>query len=188
MWSAIKRTTEPTSEPVSKAELKSNLRLDGSDQDDMLDVLIQASREAIEARLHRTLVNTTYTQYYDSFPKTIELYRPPVSVVTSIKYYDVAGDLQTVDAGDYVTDLNSLPPRINPTESWLDTEIRTGAVEILFTAGYGADSTSVPDAIRQAILMLASDVYEHPESNVELRMTENMTVKFLLSAYMVPAL
>jgi uncharacterized phiE125 gp8 family phage protein len=191
MQSAIKIKTAPTAEPVTKQELKDNLRLDNTEQDSLLDILISSARQAIEAKIHRTLINTVYVQYYDKFPVLIELYRPPVSAVASVKYYDSDGNLQTVSASDYNVDYNSLPPRIVLAENATWPTVQTNkpsAVEIEYTAGYGADETAPPEALKQAVIMLASDIYEHPEANVELKLEENRALKSLLAAYNVPYL
>ena len=190
MWSSVEIATQPTNEPVSVEEIKANLRLDGSEQDALIANLAKAARMAVEARLHRTLINTVYMQRHDAFEDVLELYRPPVSVVESVKYYDADGILQTVDAADYIVDLASLPPRIVPAfgKTWPTAQTKINTVEITFTAGYGPDATTVPEPIRQAIIMLASDMYEHPEASVEIKLSENKILNFLLAAYAVPEL
>ncbi len=188
MRTAIKRKAEPEKEPVLKTLLKENLRLDCDEQDTLLDSFIKASREAIEARIHRTCISTTYELFFDKFPKVIELYRPPVQSVTSVKYYDTDEVLQTIDPADYIIDFNSLPPRITPTDTWPTPQDRTGAIVVEYIAGYGDAEDTVPEAIKQAMRMLASDIYEHPEANVELKLAENKSYHFLLAAYAVPYL
>jgi uncharacterized phiE125 gp8 family phage protein len=152
--------------------------------------LISAARIAIEAELHRTLINTDYVQYYDEFPIQIELYRPPVSVFTSIKYKDSASVQQTLAVAGYQTDLNSLPPRIIPAlnASWPSTDGTLSNVQITFTAGYGLTGASVPMPIRQAILLFVADMFEHAESQTEINLQPNKTINNLLAAYRVPEL
>ena len=187
MWSGVKIKTEPSEEPVSISELKAQLRLDNSDQDSMLTSLIKAARQAVEAKLHRTLCSTTYIQYHDEFENPIELYRPPATSVTAVTYLDEDDAEQTLDSSNYNLDLNSLPPRIKLADSasWPSISSAPAAVRVEFVAGYGGAS-DVPEPIRQAILMLAADLYEHSEANVEVTLNENKTLNFLLAAYAVP--
>ena len=118
----------------------------------------------------------------------MELYRSPAQSVTSIKYYDADGVLQTWDSSNYILDKSAVPSVITtaPDISYPDTQNRSQAVQIEYVAGYGDTGDDVPAAIRQAILMLASDIYEHPEANVELKLSENKTLGHLLAAYHVP--
>ena len=43
---------------------------------------------------------------------------------------------------------------------------RSDAIEIQFTCGYGASSSDVPDAIKQAILLIVGKMYELREDSV----------------------
>jgi uncharacterized phiE125 gp8 family phage protein len=158
--------------------------------DELITSLISAARVTIEAELHRTLINTDYVQYYDAFPTQIELYRPPVSVITSIKYKDSNSVQQTLAETDYQSDINSLPPRIIPAlnASWPSTDGSLSNVQVTFTAGYGLTGASVPMPIRQAILLMVADMFEHAESQTEINLQPNKTVNNLLAAFRIPEL
>jgi uncharacterized phiE125 gp8 family phage protein len=60
-------TTAPTSEPITRDEAKSFLRVDISDDDTLIDNLIQSAREFCEEYTGRTLINTTYKLSLDGF-------------------------------------------------------------------------------------------------------------------------
>jgi hypothetical protein len=56
---------------------------------------------------------------------------------------------------------------------------------VAYTAGYGTTAASVPAAIRQGIISLVIDLFEHPERSPELSLQDNPSVRRLLDAYCV---
>lgn len=190
-WTGIKVATAPALEPVTVSELKTYLRLDGTTYDTMLTGYITACRDALEKHTGRTFITTALELYYDKFPANNDaliLMRPPVQSVTSIVYVDEDGVSQTLSASLYRTDLVSLYPRITPAhdEDWPDTQDISNAVKITYSAGYGATAASVPAPLKECIKAMCADLFEHPESNVELTLQESRIYKFLLNAYTIP--
>jgi len=181
-----KRTSEITVEPLSSEQARMQIGLDSADtsMDSMLTALITAAREYVEKYTNRSLITATWVAYMDSFESWgIELYKLPISEITSIKYYDTNNDKQTLDSDLYVTDVISEPARIIPAsgESWPDTYDRPNAVEITFTSGYGTTAASVPKTIQAAMLMLIA----HLEANRgdEGFRTVPKTIDLLLTDY-----
>ena len=84
-YQAFKILTAPAAEPVTADEVKDQLRLDGTDQDTMIDLLIAAARAGVEKYLGRALITQTLQLFYDSFPAEIELPYPPYQSVSHIK-------------------------------------------------------------------------------------------------------
>ena len=185
-WTGIKLYTAPAIEPVTAAELRDYLRLDDTSQDTMLDSLIKGAREAVEKQIHRTLITTVWRLYFDEFPDEILLIRPPIQSVDAIKYIDTDGTEQELTS--YKADIISEPARIQTAygENWPSTRTETNAVYVEYTAGYGDTGTDVPAALLTAIKALAADIYEHPEDNVELNLSENRTINRLLAGYYLP--
>ena len=90
----------------------------------------------------------------------------PVSAVSSVKYTDVEGNVRTLAASSYVTDLVSLPARIKLKDgyAWPSDDLKeVNGVDIEFTAGYGA-AAAVPEEVRLAVNMLASYWYENRDA------------------------
>jgi len=87
----------------------------------------------------------------------------------------------------YSVDATSLLARIEPfagsssvgSQDYPDTNPDRNAVWIDYVAGYGAAS-AVPDIAKTAIKMIAADLYEHRESQSEIRIESNQAVKDLL--------
>lgn len=164
-WS-LEEDTAPATEPVTTAEAKAHAVIEHTDDDDagtgLILALIKTARAYVESYTNRQLVSATYVLYADGFPSDrILIPRPPVSAVTHVKYYDVAGSQRTWSADDYETDLNSKPGRIFPDDAatWPTTQSsKVGAVEVEYVCGYG-NAAAVPDIFKTAIKMLVDGWY-----------------------------
>ena len=84
--------TEPAEEPLGIEEVKTHLRVDMDDDDDLIQSLITSSRQYAESYLKRALITQTWKYYLDEWPDEgrdyIELPMPPLSSVSSMKYTD----------------------------------------------------------------------------------------------------
>jgi uncharacterized phiE125 gp8 family phage protein len=166
-----KLATPPSVEPVSVTELKSQLRITSTSQDVMLLQLIKAARQHAEDYLRYSIVSTSWVLYLDSFPASGEpiwVQKSPMTSVTTLKYYNDSGVLITlVKNTDYVPDYNSMPARVYEAygKTWPTTRLIPNAVEMAFTSGY-ATAADVPEQIKQAVLMIASSLYENPSDEV----------------------
>jgi len=67
--SALTVVTEPTFEPVSRAEAKWQMRVDHADEDHLIDAYLAAARRQVEQDTGRTLVDTVYDLTVDAFPE-----------------------------------------------------------------------------------------------------------------------
>lgn len=167
MFELIKEADE---EPVSVAELKSQLRITSSAQDTMLNVLLKSARQWAEDFLRYQMISATWDKYFDDFPASgdcIWIQKSPVTSITYIKYLDSSGTL-TEWANTYWTpDYNSTPCRIYEKYGYTypTTQATKNAVVVRFEAGY-TDADAVPDIYKQAILMKAASLYENPSDEV----------------------
>lgn len=192
--------TAPQSEPITTAEAKTHARVDHSNEDALIDSLIMAARMRVEEYLQRALLDTTFTMTLDDFgpniawwPRSflasdIRLPRSPVQSVDEIRYIDDSGVQQTLSASKYRVDTTSLVARVTPAyaETWPTTRPITNAVEIDFTAGYGASASDVPAPIRQAIKVLVSTWYDHRQSLSEASVSVvPIQAEYLLGPYRV---
>ncbi len=155
-------------EPVSLAEAKLHCRVDTDVDDTLISGYISAAREAAEQYLWRSLITQTWVFTLDAFPAgAIELPMGKVQSVV-IAYYDADGDLQTLDAAEYDTALSESGSRVAPIAggSWPATSARIGAVRITAVCGYGATASSVPAAIKSAIMLTIGHLYMNREEVV----------------------
>ena len=160
--------TAPTEEPVTRALAIQCLHENAdTDQADYIDHLIVAAREVIEEKLWRALCTQAWDFHFSGFPcGDFEIPLAPLRLVTSVTYKDAAGDTQTLSSALYAVDTTSEPGRIRPVygEVWPITRDHTmQSVTVRAVVGYGA-AQNVPYKVRQAILLVVGDYYQHRES------------------------
>jgi len=180
-------TTAPAVEPVSLANMKLHLRVDSTDDNDLITSLIVASRQWCEDYEGRSYITQTITAKIDRFSDEIIIPRPKLQSVTAIKYIDTSGDEQTLDSGIYDVDIYREPGRITRgyNQNWANYRGDVNGIEIIYIAGYGDASTDVPDRTIAAIKLLCGHLFEHRESTSELSLKEiPMGVTSLLNSKM----
>jgi uncharacterized phiE125 gp8 family phage protein len=162
--------TAPTVEPLSTEEAKKHLNIgDDDDADDtQIDSFVKAARIYCETRTNRAFINTTFDQVYDCFPGVFRPARSPLVSVTSITYTATDGTSTTLSASEYVVDIKREPGRICNAYGYTWPSVRgiQNAVTVRFVAGYGAAASSVPETLRQAMLLLVGHFYENREALV----------------------
>jgi len=117
----------------------------------------------------------------------IRLPKPPLQSVTSIIYDDMNGVATTLSSTLYRVDTDSEPARLTPAygQIWPIVRAQTGAVRILYVAGYGAAS-AVPDPIKHAIRLLVGHWYLNREAVTTTPGSEQpMAVEALLTPYVL---
>ena len=173
-------TTSPALEPVTLDEAKAQLRVTYDQEDALIGALITAARQRIEAELGVALIATGFRETLDVWPLEmgtavpitdplsalfagpIRLRRGPLVGVTAIAVADGTGTFQVVSPASYTAEIGSRPGRIAPYDvAWPAPGVATGGVRIDYTAGYGAGEGDVPAPLRQAILQLVADGFEH---------------------------
>ena len=164
---AVALTTAPTVEPLTTVEAKAHLRLEIDTDDAPVQILISAARRFVEHATGRSLITQTWTLYDDCWPECepIRLPRGPVIAVSSVKYYDSDNVLQTMASTDYLVDVTCDPARVAllPTAVWPTAYPRINAIQVAYTAGYGATAASVPEDLKHALKLLVGHWYENRE-------------------------
>ena len=169
---SLSRQTAPAVEPVTVAEAKAHLRVDTSDDDTYIGTLVTAAREWVEAYLDRTLVNTQWRLRLERFPidsqYPIDLPRPPVvssgtATAVTITYTADTGGTATLSTAQFRVQRFETPGRVTTVYggTWPAGMEDNDAVVVTWWAGYGPSGSSVPAAIRHAILMLVGYWYEN---------------------------
>ena len=167
-------TSDPSIEPITTSDMKDHIKVDISDDDDLIDTYTSSARQYVEDIMGRQFISATWTLYYDSFPTVITVPRPPLQSVTSIQYYDTDGVLQTLSSAIYTADTTSQPGRIVEAYSqvWPSTRDIPNAVIVTVVAGYGATAADVPAKIKQAIKLMVGHWYENREQTQIIDMKE----------------
>jgi len=159
----------PGEEPVTLADLKSQLRVETNDEDALLISFIAAARAHVEALTRRRLVTQNWRVYLDVWPqrsraspfgRVVELPLAPVARVLAIRVYDELGVAQIVEPQQYRLDQAHVPPRLIVDGVGRQPGRNGNGIEIDVVAGYG-DAALVPAPLKQAILRLAALWFEH---------------------------
>lgn len=173
--SGLKLITAPAEAVVTLAEAKLHCRVDGTDEDAQLTLMIGAAVQAAQNRTGRALVTQTWELALDSFPASeIELPMPPVQSITSIKYLDLNGYTQTLASTEYALDnYGSQRHWVIPAAGaeWPETLDAANAVKILFVAGFGAPA-AVPADIKAWLLLAIGTLYAQRESVAQGQIVE----------------
>lgn len=165
IWHELVEVSAPSAEPITTAEAKAFLRVDHSTQDDLVDDLIAAARQRVEADTGRSLITTTWDLTFDQFPdeRAIVLPRLPLASVTSITSYDEDDTSATFASSKYLVDTAQGRIALNDDEDW-PTDLRTHSSAVVrFVAGYGASGSSVPQPLRLALYQLVAHWFEQPD-------------------------
>jgi uncharacterized phiE125 gp8 family phage protein len=148
-------------------QLRDILRLDDSSQDVYLLALIESAAEYASKYLGRTLLNATRVKQFDmpvnrglsrselKYP-TLLLAYPPVGTITRVYAKDVDGEETDIDSDDYWLDGVSDPPELQLNDwNW------EGKLRVIYTCGYGADYSDLPDSIQRGILLHAAYMFKY---------------------------
>jgi len=175
----------PAVEPVTVAEQKAFSRVEYADDDNIIVGVLKAARECVENATNRRLITQTW-RHYPANPRDIILPFGPVQAVTSVTLYDETGSAHLLAPSDYDADIISEPATLK-VRNLQGVSLRwTNPLAVEFVCGYGDSGTTVPESIRQAIMLLAAHWYENRVAVAEtaLRFEElPMGVKYLLAPY-----
>lgn len=161
---ALVLTSGPAVEPVTAAEAKAHLRLDGTAEDILIGSLIVTSRLHVEAALGVALITQGWRLTLDRWPDGGEVRFPlrPIRDVTAVTVFGGDGSPAVVPSEDYLLDGQAVTPRlVSRSGKWPSPGRKANGIEIQFTAGIGDAAADLPQPIRHAILLLVAHWYEH---------------------------
>ena len=186
---SLKVNTLATNPLFTTADAKDFLKVDTTADYTLIDNLIKAATQSCEIYTNRYFLDTLVTQYADKWVDIENLYKSPVSAITHIKYYDSDDSLQTLAGTVYLLDEVSQPARIGlkPNQSYPNIANRINAIEVKYTVGYGTAASSVPEAIRQAVLITIGNWYENRQTVITGRIATELPLssQYLLNQYKI---
>lgn len=164
---SLKLITPPTAWPVTLAEAKLAHRFDANDLDaDITDMIKDATR-LVEHETGISLMPQTWELSLDHWPHALWLTRTPVASVTSVKYTDLDGAVQTLAQSAYTVSATDAygPARITPAYNtcWPLARCHPDAVAVRFVAGF-ADAASVPSHLKRQIKIFVAMLLDDPLS------------------------
>lgn len=148
------RTVSPSLEPLALQETKLYLRVEHDDEDDLIEQLIVAAREAAEAHTGLSLITQTWQlSIADSVSCNVSLPHGPVQSVSSVVLTDRDGNETPLAAAAY---------RLNAARDGLTLVSAQLAWRIVITyvAGFGAAADDVPASLKQGMLAHIGALYE----------------------------
>jgi len=179
-------TVDPAIEPVTLAEMKTQLRIDGTDDDDFLTAAISEARQEIEDLTGLTFITQSWQLTIDRWPtgrepwwdgvkqghidtlsgpnRSLELPRYPLQSITSVTTYDEAGNSTAITvATTFDVDTQQMPGRmtLQSGASWPTALRANNAIEVVYVAGYGDAASDVPAPLKRAIKSVVAYIYSH---------------------------
>ena len=186
---ALNQTTAPAAEPVTAAEAKLHVKQDSAADDAIFTRLIEAARDKVESDTGRQLITADWTLGLQSFPKEILFPYPKLQAVITPTYIDTAGDSQSLAASVYQVDALSEPGRMREAhgQTWPGTRDDYNAGSIGYRCGYGLSGASVPEGLKQAMLLLIGHWYENREAVLVGTISKEIELSYnaLVSPYKV---
>lgn len=99
----LKLVTGTDALPFDLAEIKSHLGIEYHERDDEIEAIIHTAVSKIDDDTGRAWIDQTWDYVLPKFPLNGEIRIPiaPLQSITSVKYYDIAGTLQTLSTDNY---------------------------------------------------------------------------------------
>lgn len=146
----MRRIVNPEVEPLTVEEVKEHLRIDGNEEDALLNGMITAARQLAEEETGRAFITQTWEATFWEQSNRIRLPRP---------------EIQTVES---VTNHEGKPLNYRLKGRVLVLAYPAREVTVRWVAGYGPNPADVPYTIRSAILGTVGHFYENREGQGEL--------------------
>jgi uncharacterized phiE125 gp8 family phage protein len=159
----VYHVTQPAQEPVTLAQARAFLRDGLNEDDDLITSLITAAREWVERETGLCLISRQVVELFDDWPASagLALASAPVREVVSLQVEGADHEASTIDAAHYYLDNAKSPACLVRRDGrhWPRPGIRSGGIRVTLIAGFGANASDVPHALRQAVLMQAAVLY-----------------------------
>lgn len=173
--------TPATGQVVTTDELKAQLRIDNNDENTLLATYISAATQMAENYCNRHFLNARYRIFFFKYlPETFSMYYPDVTMAYGSASATDDGLFYLVNSSNntfspinqgfnsyYIK--NSNPYIFAKSSNWATIQnivpvedldgLNKGRWFLRFTTGMGASASDIPDAIKQAIKLIASDMY-----------------------------
>lgn len=154
----------PPIEPVDLAYTKTFLRVDGDSEDALIFDLIRSARERIARLILTSLIARRRTYNAQTFALSgVFINHSPVTEVLSVNVVSANGVITDVPLSTLKINLRSRPVSlcVGNDGTWGQFAPDICALDIEVMAGYGVTREDIPMPIRQAILLLVAESYEH---------------------------
>ena len=170
----------PAVEPVSLADAKDWLKIDGPDEDKIISALITSARLAVEAATGLMLITQTWRLSLDAWPQsgTLLLTHAPLQDVESFWFPDQNGNLQIVPLTNLNINAGGREPKLTLRGNVLLPLQNQSAMALDLRFGYGDTADKIPEPLKLVIKMLVALWHENrgdDGASASLRWPEQVT-------------
>lgn len=162
----LTRTVKPSGSVVTLSDVKLDLRVDHDFEDTLIQSLIQAATEYLEAPsgvLGKAFLTQTWKLSARGPDSDCRIYIPvtPVQSIEAISYFNTDNVEQVLAITDFHLYGDENWAYLTPKDDieWPDLFDRLDALTITFKAGFGDAETDVPETIRQIVRLLVTHWY-----------------------------
>lgn len=138
-------------------EAKAYLRVEGSEEDAMLERLIGSAAELCERFLQQALLRRGFSETLELSGAWTRLGMAPVQSISAVEGVRSDGSTVAISADSYAIDIDA------HGEGWVRVSQVDDAVRIKvkYQAGVAADWASLPEALRQGMVRLTAHLFTH---------------------------
>lgn len=133
----------------------------------LVDTVVGAAQERIEAFCDRQFESATHTEYHDvgdASTRFIYAKNPPVASVSLLQYDAQADTPETVDSSDYIIDESSGKITLYDDENYFGHGEGGGEASVKITYAGGYSAASMPNVVKLAVALLAQHYWDTPEA------------------------
>jgi len=165
---------------VTLSELKSHLRISDTNEDTALQIYLDAAIDFVESQTGLGLTQIARVAYFDSFGD-MELYGDNPESIT-VNYVDSDGSNQVLSSSVYALKVHKARAYLTLAydQEWPDVQDQDANVWVNYTSGFTA--ATIPDAIKQAVLVEAGTNFEFRENETMVSLTNRNTVRRLINS------
>lgn len=182
----LTQKTAPTKTSIDAALVKAGKRIRHDSENDLISFWIKAADEYVEKRTNLALMEQTFVLRLRRILPAVQLPRPPLKSITSVKYAVTGGTEQVLSDPDDRVRIDRMLPTI-------DTGLveQAGTMEIEYVVGVD-DPEKVPAALRQASYLLAAHYVTAREASyrepriMQVEKTISFGVDALVKEFRVP--
>lgn len=185
----VKTIAPPAVSPVSLSDMKSYLRVDTTDDDNLIQDFIDSATVSVKQYIRRALITETFELTADGFTlsntqsderlaelgagmhmtsysyvlgqgQEMELPFLPIQSITSVKTFDRSNNESTFAASNYELDEQGGRLYLNEGVTFPSNLRAREAVKIVYVAGYGDAASDIPKPIVQTIKQYVSAMYD----------------------------
>lgn len=168
----------PAPLPVTLDEAKAHLRVDSTDEDGLIEALLDAAVSHLDGWtgvLGRCLEEQTWRQDFDCIQRCLRLPLGPVIDVVSVTWRNSGGEIATISSDDYALKNDGLGGYVRFEDAYsLPGDLyEVGAVTVTYRAGYSPSegASTVPAAIKAAILLMVAHWFNNREAASDLNLS-----------------